>query len=65
MDKNTVPTKKNLDDKAEELHKLWVAARKASNLAAACEKEYKDMRYKYYANEYEDSVAVLEGNHVG
>jgi hypothetical protein len=45
---DNIPTKKELDAKAEETHALWAKANEARCIAAACEEELKDMRYTYY-----------------
>ena len=43
-----IPTKEDLDAKAKETHDLWSAALEAKRIAAACEEEFKNMRYRYY-----------------
>jgi len=56
---DNIPTKKELTAKAAEAHALWLKARKANRTAAACEEEYKEMRYKFYSNKlygYEDTI---------
>ena len=45
---NNIPTKEELGAKAEEVHNLWRIALEAKRIAAACEEEFKDMRYTYY-----------------
>lgn len=56
---DNIPTKKELVAKAEEVHALWWVALEAKRAAAACEEEYKEMRYKFYSNKldgYEDAI---------
>ncbi len=59
---DNIPTKKELDAKAEEVHVLWLEAREATRTASACEEEYKEMRYTYYANGVgnEERFAILK-----
>ena len=57
---DNIPTKEELDAKAEEVHALWLKARKVSRDAAACEEELKEMRYQYYLNRL-DSMHSYEG----
>jgi len=56
---NDIPTKEELDAKAEETHSLWSVALKAKRVASACEEEFKQMRYKFYSiklDGYEDTI---------
>lgn len=65
---DNIPTKEELDAKMTEVHALWLKARKATRTASACEEEYKEMRYRYYANGVgnEERFAILKDgdNHV-
>lgn len=47
---DNIPTKKELDAKAEEVHTLWLKELEARREAAACEDEYKEMRFRYYSS---------------
>ena len=47
---DNIPTKEELDTKAEETHSLWLVALEAKRVASACEEELKEMRYQYYSD---------------
>ena len=57
---DNIPTKKELDTKAEEVNSLWLVVLKAKRIAAACEEEFKDMRYRFYLARLEDYEYAID-----
>ena len=47
---DNIPTKEELDAKAEEVHALRLKELEAKRIAAACEEDLKDMRHRFYSS---------------